>query len=130
MKAPTRAFAAALLAAGVSFAVPSVLAQPSGSTSTGKQVEKPSVSDDKLDAAATAIVRVNSVAKEYRERFETAAPGDRERIADEADAAIEQAVNDSGLSVDEYNSIIDIAQSNPDVQSRILQRLQATPNDE
>jgi hypothetical protein len=130
MKAPTRAFAAALLAAGVSLAAPSVQAQPSGSTSTGKQVEKPTVSDDKLDAAAAAIVRVNSVAKNYRERFEAAAPADRERIADEADAAIEQAVNDSGLSVDEYNSIIDIAQSDPDVQSRILQRLQTTPDDE
>jgi len=129
MKAPIRAVAAALLAAAAGLAVQSAQAQ-SGAPSTGSALQAPYLSDDKLDAAAAAIVRVNTLAKNYQERFETAAPEDREQIADEADSAIEQAVNDSGLSVEEYNAIIDIAQNDPAVQTRILQRLPTMPDED
>ena len=49
---------------------------------------------------------------------------------DEADVALEQAVNDSGLSVEEYNNIVEIAQADPEVQEKLLQRLQGPPQQE
>lgn len=131
MKGPIQAAAMALLAAGMLLATPPAQAQaPSGAPTAGKEVDAPYLSDEKLDAAAAAIVRVNALTKDYREQFEAASPEERERIADEADAAIEQAVTDTGLSVDEYNMIIDIAQNDPEVQSRILERLPAMPDED
>ena len=88
------------------------------------------IPDQKLDAAAAAITKVNRLSKDYKQKFDNAAPDDRERIVNEADAAIEQAVKQSGLSVEEYNQIIDVALNDPATQSRILQRLQTLPDEQ
>lgn len=128
MNRATLAFAAALIS---TVAVPgAVMAQsPSGAPATSMQSDGATLSDAKLDAAATAIIRVNALSKDYQVRLNEAPPDDRVRIADEADAALEKAVADSGLSVEEYNEIVDIAQNDPDVQARILQRLQGMPDE-
>ena len=125
MERPMQLVAAALLAAASLLAAPEVgaqMRQPSGTVTAA-----PTVPDEKLDAAAVAISRVSAISQQYEQRFNAAPPEDRARIADEADAALEQAVNESGLSVEEYNSIVEIAQADPEVQEKLLQRLQV-PN--
>jgi hypothetical protein len=77
-----------------------------------------------------AVVRVSSIAESFEQRYGSAPPEDRDRIIDEADAALEQAVMESGLSVAEYNMIIETAQADPDVKGRLLQRLPTAPEDE
>ncbi|HEX2116504.1 MAG TPA: DUF4168 domain-containing protein [Alphaproteobacteria bacterium] len=122
MERPMQLVAAALLAAGSLLAAPEAgaqMTQPSGTVTTA-----PTVPDEKLDAAAVAISRVSAISQQYEQRFNSAPPEDRARIADEADAALEQAVNESGLSVEEYNNIVEIAQADPEVQEKLLQRLQ------
>jgi hypothetical protein len=132
------AMAAALLATTM-LAAPAVHAQtrtpsgpaPSGQAPSGNATRSaPNLSDQKLDAAAAAITKVNRLSKDYKQKFDNAAPDDRERIVNEADAALEQAVKQSGLSVEEYNQIIDVALNDPATQSRILQRLQTMPDEE
>jgi hypothetical protein len=113
--------AAALLATGALIAAPQAGAQQA--QSSGTVTAAPTVPDEKLDAAAAAISRVSALSQKYEKQFSAAPPEDRARIADEADAALEQAVADSGLSVEEYNSIVEIAQADPEVQERLLQRL-------
>jgi hypothetical protein len=134
MQRSIKALAAALLASGTLLAAPALQAQtrapqaqpnpPSGSM----EKSTTAIPDEKLDAAAVAITKVNTISKDYKQRFDAAPPDDRARIADEADAALEKAVNESGLSVEEYNSIIDVALNDPDTQSKILQRLQVPPD--
>jgi hypothetical protein len=83
------------------------------------------LSDQKLDAAAAALEQVATIQQEYRQRFAQAAtPSDQDRIIAEVRDALTKAVNDHGLSVEEYNSIIEIAQSDPVVRGRVLQRVQ------
>jgi len=41
----------------------------------------------------------------------------------EANAALIKAVTDQGLSIDEYTKIIEVAQSDPGVRDKLLQRL-------
>ncbi len=77
------------------------------------------IPDQKLDAVVTALVAVDRVQQEYREKLKG--------IAEEANNAAEKAVTDQGLSVDEFKSIIVAAQNNPDVRKRIVGRL---PNNE
>jgi len=83
----------------------------------------PNISDQKLDAVATAIERVASLKQDYRQRIAAAAPSEKERIAFEAINALANAVTDQGLSLKEYDSILDVAQNDPEVRGKIRQRL-------
>jgi hypothetical protein len=58
----------------------------------------PSISDRKLDAAATALVLVTRLRHDYRRQIAEAAPGERKRTTDEANSALEKVVTDEGLS--------------------------------
>jgi hypothetical protein len=87
----------------------------------------PNVQEQKLDAAAAAIKQIVSVKEDFERRLEAAAaPTERDRIADEAKTAIEKAVTDQGLSLPEYRSIMVIAQNDPEVEQKILQRLRSS----
>jgi hypothetical protein len=85
--------------------------------------QTPNISDRKLDAAAAALKQVASIKENYQQRIETAAPSDKDRIATEANNALVTAVTDQGLSVEEYNAILVVAQNDPGVREKILQRI-------
>jgi Domain of unknown function (DUF4168) len=93
------------------------------SPSPGLSEQTPNISDQKLDAAAAAIEQVASLNQDYQQRIVAAAPSDRERIANEAMDALAKAVTDQGLSVEEYDSILEVAQNDPDVREKIRQRI-------
>jgi hypothetical protein len=91
--------------------------------SPGLSEQTPNISDQKLDAAAAAIEQVASLKQDYQQRIAAAAPSDKERIANEAMDALTNAVTDQGLSVEEYDSILEVAQNDPDVREKIRQRI-------
>ena len=93
------------------------------SPSPGLSEQPPNISDQKLDAAAAAIERVASLKQDYQRRIAAAAPADKERILNEAVNALAKAVTDQGLSVEEYDSILEVAQNDPDVREKIRQRI-------
>lgn len=103
-------------------AVSAVKAQDRPS-SPGLTEPSPAIPDQKLEAAAAAMEQVVSLKEDYRKRMETAPASDKERIADEANNALVKAVTDRGLSVDEYTSILIVAQKDPEVGQKILQRI-------
>ena len=112
---------ALLIAAGFLF-VPVAHTQVE-SPSPGLSQQPPNIPDQKLDAAAAAIERVASLKQDYLQRIATAAPADKERILNEAINALAKAVTDQGLSVEEYDSILEVAQNDPDVREKIRQRI-------
>ena len=81
------------------------------------------IPDQKLDAAAAALEQVASVKEDYQRRIKAADPSDRDRIAEEAHNALGKAVTDRGLSVEEYTSILEVAENDPDVRQKIIQRI-------
>ena len=89
----------------------------------GLSDQSPNISDQKLDAVATAMERVASLKQDYRQRMAAAAPSDKERIAIEAINALAKAVTDRGLSLKEYDSILEVAQNDPEVRGKIRQRI-------
>jgi hypothetical protein len=89
----------------------------------GLSDQSPDFSDQKLDAVATAIERVASLKQDYRQRIAAAAPSDKERIAFEAINALANAVTGQGLSLKEYDSILEVAQNDPEVREKIGQRI-------
>jgi hypothetical protein len=115
---------AALTAASLFF-VPSgyVHAQSPSPGTTGRSSSPSTIPDQKLDAAAAAIQRVTSVQQNYQKQVAEAPPSDKQRIVQEANGAIEKAITDQGLSLQEYNSILSTAQSDETVHTKLLQRL-------
>jgi hypothetical protein len=97
---------------------------PSQSPSSGMSQPAPDLSDQKLDATAAAVQHVTVLRKGYEQRMATAAaPADKQRLAGEDNNALAKAITDQGLSVEEYNSILRVAQNDPSVRAKILQRL-------
>jgi Domain of unknown function (DUF4168) len=93
------------------------------SPSPGASDPAPSLSDQKLDATAAAVQRVATVKQDYQQRIAAAPPSDKERIAEEAFSELTKAVTDQGLSIEEYTSILEVAQANPEVREKIRQRI-------
>jgi predicted TIM-barrel fold metal-dependent hydrolase len=122
MRVLMRSAAASLLIAAGFFFVPGASAQVQ-SPSPGLSQQPQNIPDQKLDAAAAAIERVASLKQDYQQRIAAAAPADRERILNEAVNALAKAVTDQGLSVKEYDSILEVAQNDPDVREKIRQRI-------
>src|SRR6266571_2317186 len=110
------AAAAVLIAAGL-LCVPAANAQVQ-SASPGLSDQSPNIPDQKLDAAAAAIERVASLKQDYQRRIAAAAPADKERILNEAVNALAKAVTDQGLSVEEYDSILEVAQNDPEIREK------------
>jgi len=128
MKPSLPFLAAAALAAAALVPMSTAHAQqaqsPSQSPSSGMSQPAPDLSDQKLDATAAAVQHVTILRKGYQQRMATsAAPADKQRLAGEANNALQKAITDEGLSVEEYNSILRVAQNDPAVRAKILQRL-------
>jgi predicted TIM-barrel fold metal-dependent hydrolase len=85
------------------------------------QSPRPTIPDQKLSAAAAAIGQVTSIRQNYEKRISEASPPDKERLSDEASDALEKAVTDQGLSIDEYNTILKKAQNDPATRQRLAQ---------
>jgi hypothetical protein len=118
-----RSILVTILAAGL--AIPVAKAQaPSDAPAPSVQL-----SDQQLDAAAAAIARVAFLRQNYERQLAQADPADREKIAEQASGELAKAVNDQGLSVDEYNSIVDRARADPNVRKKILDRLEPQPEE-
>jgi hypothetical protein len=96
---------------------------PSPSQQTPKSEPAPNIPDQKLDAIAAALEQVVSVRANYEQQLQKAPASDADRIADEAKSALVKAVTDQGLSVEEYNSILVVAQNDPEVRQKIIQRM-------
>jgi Domain of unknown function (DUF4168) len=129
MQPSMRLVIAAALAALPLFSAPLANAQAERqSPGTSKQpgaTEKqtPDIPDQKLDAAAVALEQVASVREKYRQRLEEAPATDAKGITDEAKNAIAKAITDQGLSIEEYTSILVVAQNDPVIREKIVQRI-------
>jgi len=129
-----RPFAAMALTAGALLLVLSAEAQmnppqarPQAQSPQTQSPQTPSpsapISDEKLSAAAAAIGQVATIQRSYESRIAAAPSSDKQRLTKEGNDALEKAVTDQGLSVDEYNSIIRTAQNDPTVREKLTQRI-------
>ena len=120
MRSRTTFLTAAILAT----AVPAVNAQVQSPAPSPSQPSQ-SISDQKLDATAAALNQIADVKESYTKQIEaTPSESDKQRLVDDANKALVKAVTDQGLSVEEYTSIMVVAQNDPMVRQKILQRMQ------
>jgi len=81
------------------------------------------LSDQKIDAVATALEKVTKVDQEYSQQLAKAPASDKQRLVEEANNVMVKAVTDQGLSVEEYSKIIEVASNDANLRQKILQRI-------
>jgi hypothetical protein len=123
-------FAAACLTAGLAF-TPSAFAQEAPTAPPGLEApaaQTPAVDDQKLQSFTVAFVEVEKIKQEYTERLQSAATTEEEeQIRNEAGERMLQAVESTdGISVDEYNEIVQSAQADPEFAQRLSEVIQQT----
>jgi hypothetical protein len=126
MKSTIGFCAVTLAAAGLLLAAPAnaQTQTPSApSTTTPNRPAPADISEKKLDAAAKAVKNVSTIRDSYEQKLVKAPADQKAKLADEASDAMAKAVTDQGLSVEEYTSIIEVAQNDPTVRNKLLQRL-------
>lgn len=114
------------LSAVVLGTAPAAFAQTAapGAPAQAQPQAKPSdISDQKLDATAAALEKVTTVKRNFEQKISAAPAADQKRLTEEANGELAKAVTDQGLSVEEYNSIIQVAQNDPQLRQKILQRV-------
>jgi hypothetical protein len=116
-----------LAAAGL-LVMPAAQAQqqsPSGPSSviTPSPTLPTNIPDKKLDAAAAAVKKVSVIKNKYEQQLAQAPVAEQKRLQGEASDAMEKAVTDQGLSVEEYTTILTVAQKDPVVRDKLLQRM-------
>jgi len=122
----TIGFCAMTLAAAGLLLAPAVNAQTQTTPPTTKpdrSAPSADISEQKLDAAAKAVKNVSTIRDSYEQKLIKAPTDQKAKLADEASDAMAKAVKDQGLSVEEYTSIIEVAQNDPVVRNKLLQRL-------
>jgi Domain of unknown function (DUF4168) len=117
-----------LIAAILATAVPAANAQaqnvPERSPVPSPSQPSQGIPDHKLDATAAALDQIADVKDSYTKKIEaTPSESDKQQLVDDANKALVKAVTDQGLSVEEYTSIMVVAQSDPMVRQKILQRM-------
>jgi hypothetical protein len=116
-----------LTAAGL-LVMPAAQAQqqsPSGPSSviTPSPTLPTNIPDQKLDAAAAAVKKVSVIKNKYDQQLAEAPAAEKKRLEGEAGDAMEKAVTDQGLSVEEYTTILTVAQKDPVVRDKLIQRM-------
>ena len=125
MKSTIGYYAMTLAAAGLFLAPAAVSAQtqPPSTPPQTKPAPAADISEHKLDAAAKAVKNVSNIRDSYEQKLIKAPAEQKAKLADEATDAMAKAVAAEGLSVEEYTSIIEVAQNDPVVRNKLLQRL-------
>ena len=82
------------------------------------------ITDQKLDATAAALNKIANVKENYTQQIEASSnEADKQRLVNEANKELVKAVTDQGLSVEEYTSIMVVAQNDPNVRQKIIERM-------
>lgn len=122
-KAPRAIALAAATAAFGLFATAPVIAQ---TTAPAPEAAETDFSDDKLDAFVAALQEVDTVRQTYIPQIEAAADEqEQQELVDEANTAITDTIEGTpDISVDEYVTIAQLAQQNPELNQRIVDRVE------
>ncbi|MGY6661487.1 MAG: DUF4168 domain-containing protein [Glycocaulis sp.] len=121
----TAVLASTMLAAGVS--VPAAFAQQGAAPmQQPAPADSASVTDEQIGSYITAVQRVNMIIQTYQPQLD-AAENEEAAMAVQQEAQVElhAAVEQSGLSVEEYAAIAAGSQSDPELAARINAQAEA-----
>ena len=112
------ALAAALAA---SFAMPASAQQSGTDEASPPAVGQGNVSDAMVQKVGAALRQTATIRQKYAERAQSkTSPQDQQTLATAAQTEMVQAISDQGLSLEQYNQVIRMAQADPSLKQRLL----------
>jgi hypothetical protein len=114
-----------IAAALLLMAAPVAFAQEQPQTAPTQPMTPPDFSEEKIEAFVDAATEVQRVQTELDAKAQEAQnPEEVAQLQQEAQQEASQAVEDSGLTVDEYAAIAEAANQDPDLYAMIVDRMQ------
>ena len=81
---------------------------------------QPTINQQQLQTFATAALEVQRISDDYQSKFEASnTPQERQKIQQEATDKMTKAVEEQGLTVDQYNQVARAAQADANVAKQI-----------
>lgn len=80
--------------------------------------------DEQLESFVVATVRIINIQQQAQQQMEAAEPEQQEQVRTQALQEIVAAVENEGLSVDEYNGIVQQVENDPELGQTVQQRIQ------
>jgi GTP1/Obg family GTP-binding protein len=100
---------------------PLAMAQTTAPNGTPPGVASSQLSNATIQKAGRALRDVAQIKMDYSQRMQTVQdPGQRQQLAQEAQGRQIQAVKNEGLSLQQYNQVMQTAQADPGVKQRVL----------
>jgi len=117
-----------VVAAGV--AVPAVAQQGGGNApppqAPGATTQKDQMSDAMVQKVGKALRNAATIRQQYTDRAQSTKSQDQQQqLTEQAQGDMIKAINDQGLSVQQYNQVIQMAQADPTLKERLLSVAQA-----
>lgn len=107
--------AALVLLSALSLGTAGSLAQSSQQPAAAAEIQK-----EELQAFATASLEVRDISHRLRASMEAAeSDSEQQAVRERAMAEMREAVQETGLTVDRYNEIYEVARANPEVATQI-----------
>ena len=79
------------------------------------------VPDETIAKAGAAFKQVSDITDEFSKKAVTArSETERQALGKQAKDSVEKAVADHGLTIDQYNSVIRLAQADADIRERLI----------
>jgi hypothetical protein len=96
-------------------------AQPPSAT-----IQQGDLSDAMLQKVGAALRETVTIRQKYAERAQaTKSPQEQQALTTQAQTEMVQAISDQGLSVQQYNQVIQMAQADPTLKQRLLSAAQS-----
>lgn len=108
---------AAIAALVITFASPTAFAQTPDPEQPAQAA--PQITDQQLETYAVAALEVQKINRTYRPMINKAGADEKQKILDKATQEMAEAIRDNGLSVEQYNQITTLVQSNPDLSKEV-----------
>jgi hypothetical protein len=127
-------FRTAVLAAAfaATIATPAFAQQGGRDTATpipqtpGATLRQSDVSDAMVHKVGTALRQTVTIRQKYAERAQaTKSAQEQQTLTTQAQTEMVQAISDQGLSVEQYNHVIQMAQADPTLKQRLLSAAQS-----
>jgi vacuolar-type H+-ATPase subunit H len=88
---------------------------PGTTTQRGEQL-----SDMTVQKVGKALRQAATIRQQYTDRAQSKPPQQQEQLTEQAQGEMIKAINDQGLSVQQYNQVIQMAQADPTLKQRLL----------
>jgi hypothetical protein len=120
------AIAAALMATA---ALPA-LAEQSPTTNAVPQMQgaapqQGELSDALVHKVGAALRQTAVIRQKYAERAQSMNPAQQQQLTGQAQSEMMQAIGDQGLSVQQYNQVLQLAQADPTLRQRLMSAAQS-----